>query len=189
VKRIGIYGGTFDPIHHAHLILAREAMEQCSLERVLFIPAALSPHKRDQTPTPPSIRLEMLRAAIQGEARFEVDDLELHRPPPSFTIDTIEELQRRDSAAEMFYLIGSDNVPGLSTWHRIDELRGLVQFVVLERGAQPPQSEFPTVRRHLDISATEIRNRVASGRSIRYLVPPGVEEIIQRRRLYQELTR
>ncbi|MFN2507400.1 MAG: nicotinate-nucleotide adenylyltransferase [Chthoniobacterales bacterium] len=186
LKRIGIYGGTFDPIHHGHLILASEALEKLKLERLVFVPVALSPHKLKQRPAPAEVRLEMLRAALEGEARFFVDETELKRPPPSFTIDTIEEFQRRDAQAEIFYLIGSDNLPALHTWHRFEDLRALVRFVVLDRGETATRSEFPTIRRPLDISASDIRNRVATGRSIRYLVPPAVEAIIRREQLYKE---
>jgi len=187
VRKIGIYGGTFDPIHHAHLILAREALEQLNLERVIFVPAAISPHKLEQTTTPAGLRLEMLRSALEANACFILDELELHRPPPSYTIDTIEELRSREDRPEICYLLGSDNLPRLDTWHRIEELRRLVQFVVLDRGlTAPARCAYPAIRRQIDISSTEIRNRVATGRSIRYLVPPGVEEIIQRHQLYQE---
>jgi nicotinate-nucleotide adenylyltransferase len=189
VKKIGIYGGTFDPIHHAHLILAREAMETLQIEEVLFIPAAMSPHKLDEQPTPAVIRLAMLRVAIEGEPRFRIDERELHRPPPSFTIDTIEEFARAEPEAQIFYFIGSDNLPRLHTWHRIDALRKLVQFVVLERGSSRSGSDLLTIPRLIDISATEIRNRVATGASIRYLVPPAVAEIIRRHQLYQEPNR
>ena len=184
-KKIGLYGGTFDPIHHAHLILAREALEELGLEQIVFVPAALSPHKLEEQPTAPAIRMEMLRAAIGGEPRFSIDARELDRPPPSYTIETVEQFAC-ESDCQIFYLIGSDNLARLNTWHRIDDLRRLVQFVVLDRGATPANSEFPTVRRQIDISATGIRNRVATHRSIRYLVPPAVEEIIQRQQLYQE---
>ncbi len=189
VRKLGIYGGTFDPIHNAHLILAREALEQLRLERVIFVPAAISPHKLDQQSAPPALRLEMLRSALEGECCFEVDDLELQRPPPSFTIDTVQELQRREPDAEVFYLVGSDNLPRLQTWHRFDELQKLVTFVILARDAQPIDMRYTTIRRLLDVSATDIRNRVASERSIRYLVPPSVEEIIRREQLYKDPAR
>ncbi len=101
-------------------------------------------------------------------------------PPPSFTIDTITEIKRDHPDWEIFYFIGSDNLPGLATWNRIDELRALVEFVVLDRGEAEDETAFRTIRRPIDISATEIRKRVADGRSIRYLVPPVVEEIIRR---------
>ena len=188
-KKIGLYGGTFDPIHCAHLILAGEALEKFELDEIVFVPALVSPHKRDQQSAPAEARLEMLRGAIAGEPHFAVDELDLHRAPPSYTIDTVEDFARRQPAAQLFYLIGSDNLPKLETWHRIAELRRRVQFLVLERSASAVRSEFPTVHRPIGISATEIRKRVASGRSIRYLVPPAVEEIIHRRQLYQEPAR
>jgi nicotinate-nucleotide adenylyltransferase len=185
VRKLGIYGGTFDPIHHAHLILAREALEHLGLERIVFVPAAVSPHKLGHLSAPAPLRLAMLKAAVAGEARFAVDDVELHRAPPSFTIDTIEELRRREPNAAFVYLIGSDNLPRLHTWHRFGELEKLVEFVVLARDSQPVE-RYTTIRRLIDVSATEIRNRVATGRSIRYLVPRAVEEIIAREQLYKE---
>lgn len=186
MRKIGIYGGTFDPIHHAHLILAREAVETLGLERVIFIPAAASPHKPDTISAPPALRLQMLQAAIVGEPVFDVDDLEFHRPPPSFTIDTVEALRRRFGDVELFYLVGHDNVDRLPTWHRFEHLRELVQFVVLDRTGFDTPHPFPVVRRNIDISATDIRNRVAAGRSIRYLVPPAVEALIRANGLYKE---
>jgi len=189
LKKIGVYGGTFDPIHYGHLILAREVLEQLQLEQVVFVPAALSPHKLGQTPTPAPVRLEMLQRAIEGESRFAIDKIEVNRPPPSFTIDTIRELRSREDPLEIFYLIGSDNLLALDTWHRIEELRLLVRFVVLMRGHTVADPAYPTIRRQIDISATDIRNRVATGRSIRYLVPPAVEEIIRQGQLYQEPSR
>jgi nicotinate-nucleotide adenylyltransferase len=131
----------------------------------------------------------MLRAAIAGEPRFRIDDRELRRPPPSFTIETIEQFIAAHPACEISYFIGSDNLPRLHTWHRLEELKKLVRFVVLERGSTPSDSKLLTIRRLIDISATEIRNRVATGASIRYLVPPAVAEIIQRHQLYKEPTR
>lgn len=186
MRKIGIYGGTFDPIHHGHLILAREACESFELEKMIFVPAALSPHKTECVPASPAIRLEMLRAAIEGEADFVADDCELLREPPSFSIDTVELVRAREAGAELLYFIGQDNVTGLPTWHRFDELQKMVQFVVLNRSGFQTQPGYPAVQRHIDISATEIRKRVATNRSIRYLVPPAVEAIIQREHLYQE---
>lgn len=186
LKKIGIFGGTFDPIHHGHLILARDAAESLQLDSVILIPAAISPHKLERKPTSPELRLAMLRAAIEGEPRLAFDAMELDRPPPSYTIDTVEALRQRDPAVEFFLLIGEDNVEDLSTWHRFPELSKMVQFVVLERSGLNTAHPYPVIRRHLDISATDIRKRVASGRSIRYLVPPAVEKIIRERQLYLE---
>jgi nicotinate-nucleotide adenylyltransferase len=185
LRKIGICGGTFDPIHYAHLILARAAREQLNLEKVIFIPAAASPFK--DTPTASAeMRLSMVRAAIEGEEGFTFDDCELRRAPPSYTIDTVEEIRKRETNAEIYYLIGEDNVPALPNWHRFSELEKMVQFIVLDRSGTQSSHSFPTVRRKIDISATDIRKRVASGRSIRYLVPPAVQEIISQANLYRE---
>jgi nicotinate-nucleotide adenylyltransferase len=186
LKKIGIYGGTFDPLHHGHLILARDACETLELEKMIFVPTAASPHKMDRTATAAEIRLEMVRKGTEGEAQFEVDDCELQRNAPSYTIDTVKIIQRRESSARIFYCLGEDNLAGLTSWHRFDELQRLVQFVVLDRRGFENKTNYPVIRRHIDISATEIRKRVAEGRSIRYLVPHAVEEIIRREELYRE---
>jgi nicotinate-nucleotide adenylyltransferase len=186
LKKIGVFGGTFDPIHHGHLILAREARETLRLDTILFVPAAASPHKMDQAMVPAEIRLEMLQAALDREPGFECNVMELQRPPPSFTIDTIETLTRSEPTSKLFYLIGDDNLGRLPTWHRFQELLQMVQFVVLNRSGRPAESAFPTIPTQVDISATNIRNRVATGCSIRYLVPASVEEIIRKHQLYRE---
>ena len=183
--KIAVYGGTFDPIHHAHLILAREAREMLGLKKIIFVPAAVSPLKGSPVASA-EMRLLMLRAAIEDEAEFAVDDCELRRPPPSYTVDTVEEIRRRKSNAEIYCLIGEDNVGNLTKWHRFAELEKMVRFVVLDRTGQRPSHSYQVIRRQIDISATEIRKRVASGRSIRYFVPPAVEEIIHREKLYLE---
>jgi nicotinate-nucleotide adenylyltransferase len=185
VRKIGIFGGTFDPIHHGHLILAREAREKLQLEKVIFVPATVSPHK-DTPAASAQMRLSMLRAAIDGEIGFTLDDCELRRPPPSYTIDTVEEMRKSEDDAEIYYLIGEDNVAGLTSWHRFKELQALVRFVVLDRTGSNWTHDCEVVHRKIDIFATEVRNRVASGRSIRYLVPAAVEDIIRRENLYRE---
>ncbi len=186
LKKIGIFGGTFDPIHHGHLILARDALDQLHLDSLLFIPAARSPHKPGQTPSAGDLRAEMIRAAIEGEPRFCLDELELARSAPSYTVETIEALRQREPESEFVFLIGEDNVVQLPTWHRFAELSRMVQFTVLDRSGLQTEHPYPTVRRHIDISATDIRNRVARGQSIRYLVPAAVEDLIRERQLYRE---
>jgi nicotinate-nucleotide adenylyltransferase len=184
--KIGIYGGTFDPIHHGHLILGRQACEELGLDQLIFVPARVSPFKSPAFASGEQ-RLSMLRAAIEGQDGFAADDCELRRSPPSYSIDTVLQIRERDPNAELFWLIGADNVSGLPKWHRIDELKKLVQFVVLDRGYREKSShKYPVVQRNIDISATDIRKRVASGRSIRYLVPKAVEDIIRREKLYRE---
>jgi len=187
MKKIGIYGGTFDPIHHGHLILGRQACEEIGLDQLIFVPAKVSPFKNPAFASGEQ-RLSMLAAAIEGQDGFAADDCELKRPPPSYSIDTVLEVRERDPNAELFWLVGADNVSGLPKWHRIDALKNLVQFVVLDRGcSEKIEHKYPVVQRNIDISATEIRKRVASGRSIRYLVPKAVEEIIFLEKLYREL--
>ena len=124
----------------------------------------------------------MLSAALRGEERFVLDDRELHRAGPSFTIDTVEELHAEQPAAELLYLVGADNLPALHTWHRIDDLRRLVRFVTLQR--RSGVMDGPELPRRLDISSTEIRDRIARGASIRYLVPERVRALIESHRLY-----
>ena len=186
MKKIGVYGGTFDPVHHAHLILARDALEQLGFDQIIFVPAAISPLKKSSPIASGELRLAMLGAAIQDETRFAVDECELRRPPPSYTIDTVEQIRRNDPDASISCMIGEDNVGSLKQWHRFAELEKVVQFVVLDRSGKSPRHSYPVIDRKIDISATEIRTRVASGRSIRYFVPPAVEEIIAREKLYQE---
>ncbi len=186
LKKIAIYGGTFDPVHHAHLILARDALETLGVDEVIFVPAAISPLKKAAPIANSESRLAMVRAAVKGESRFSVEDCELRRPPPSYTIDTVEELRGRNSDAAIYCLVGEDNVARLTKWHRFAELEKMVHFIVLDRTGQPPSHSYPVIERKIDIAATEIRKRVASGRSIRYLVPPAVEEIIRREKLYLE---
>jgi nicotinate-nucleotide adenylyltransferase len=173
-------------VHHAHLILGREALETLGLEKLIFIPAAASPYKTGWSLAAAEVRLEMLGAAIEGIPEFLVDDIELRRPPPSYTIETIAAYREREPGAELYFLVGEDHVGQLFTWHRFAELRDMVHFVVLDRTGIKIDHPYTTIRRHLDISATEIRKRVATGRSIRYLVPQAVEKIIRDRHLYTE---
>ena len=185
LQKIGVFGGSFDPIHHGHLIVAREALETLGLDQVLFVPAAQSPHKPGRVPAPATARWEMLETAIAGSPAFVASRLELDRPPPSYSIVTIEQLRSANPEAQFYFLIGEDNLAQLPTWHRFADLAQLVQFVVLDRSGQAAASPYPTIRRLIDISATTIRKRVASGLSVRYLVPEAVEQIIRREQLYQ----
>jgi len=186
LKKIAIYGGTFDPVHHAHLILAREAIETLDLDKVILVPAAISPLKKAAPVASGEVRLAMLRAAIKGEPEFEMDECELLRPPPSYTIDTVEEIRRRECDAALYCLIGKDNMEQLPRWHRFTELEKMVRFIVLDRSGKQPTHSYQLIHRRIDISATDIRRRVAQNESIHYLVPESVEEIIQRKKLYRE---
>jgi nicotinate-nucleotide adenylyltransferase len=187
--KIAIYGGTFDPIHHGHLIVAREALERLAAEEVIFIPARVSPLRKTAPLATDEIRLLMIQAAIEHERGFTVDDCELRRASPSYTIDTVEQIRQRKRDATIYCLIGEDNVDTLTKWRRFADLERMVRFVVLDRSGHQPHHAYPVIRRKIDISATEIRKRVATGRSIRYFVPPAVEEIIRYQKLYLEQRR
>jgi nicotinate-nucleotide adenylyltransferase len=183
--RIGIYGGTFNPVHHGHLILARQALEEFKLDRLIFVPAAESPFKIQNHTAPPSDRLAMLRLAIAGEDRFSVDPLEIERGGISYSIDTVKMFRTRNPEAELFFLVGEDNADRLTEWHRFEELKKLVCFVVLSRSEDFESSQYPVVQRRIEISSTEIRNRVAKQDSINYLVPESVKHYIEQHQLYQ----
>ncbi|MBS0657135.1 MAG: nicotinate (nicotinamide) nucleotide adenylyltransferase [Verrucomicrobia bacterium] len=189
-ERIGLYGGTFDPVHHGHLILARDAIEHLSLDQLRFIPARVSPHRLHEPPRVDARhRVEMLRLAIASDARFVLDEYELQRQEPSFTIDTVEHIQAAHPQARLYLLLGADQLARFHTWHRFEELRSVITFVVFNRAVGAEDllgAAYPTLGRRVDISSTELRKRVASGRSIRYLVPDAVADYIGHHQLYRE---
>ena len=188
--RLGIYGGTFDPVHCGHLLLARDALEQLRLDAILFVPARQSPFKDVRPGATETQRLAMLRLALKGAGKFWLSRCELDRPAPSYAIDTAMEIQEAFPRAALFWLIGSDQLPDLSRWRQAKELRRLVTFALLERAARAggrlPAGVLglPHPRR-VDISATEIRHRVKSHLPIDHLVPAPVAAYIARHRLYR----
>ena len=187
-ERVGVFGGSFDPVHSGHIILAESSMEELRLDRIIFVPAGLSPFKKHRPPSAtPRQRLAMIKRAIRGEKRFSVDDRELRREGPSYAIDTVRLLRTDHPGARFFYLIGADNLSELGKWHDIDKLRHLVDFAVLDRGEpwKKGSSPYPVVHRRIDISSTEIRERLARGLSIRFMVPSGVYDIIMKHHLYR----
>ena len=183
--RIGILGGSFDPIHHGHLILARAAREELGLDRVIFIPAHASPHKTGDFSTSGEERLAMVRLAIDSEDGFESSDIELHRPPPSYTVDTLRQLCAAHPKDEFVLLIGADNVAKFGTWREPEEIRRLAGIAVLDRAGSDIPHGWPVVRRLVGISSTDIRARVTAGRSIRYLTPASVCDYITAQGLYR----
>lgn len=184
-EKIGLYGGSFDPIHNGHLILARDALERLALDRVIFLPARISPHKLDRPPAPAEARVRLLAAAIADEPAFTMDDCEIQRDGPSFAIDTVNMLRARHPGAQFYYFLGDDNLPELETWKDIALLRELVGFVALSRTGTPFLSEFSSITRHIEISSTELRNRIARGLSVRYMVPEPVCNLITTLGLYR----
>lgn len=183
--RLGLFGGSFDPIHHGHLILARQALEDLSLDRVIFIPAAGSPFKQNHSCASAADRLAMVQLAVLDEPAFLVDALEIHRSAPSYTIDTARAYHAQYSGDTLFFLVGEDHIPALPKWNEFEELDRLVQFVILSRSDLRMNVEYPVVRRRLDLSSTEIRKRVANDLPISYLVPEKVLQYIQERNLYR----
>jgi len=201
-NRIGLFGGSFDPIHFGHLISVRSVAEALQLSRIILIPSARPPHKEGVPITEAEHRMAMARLAVEGDGLFEVSDLELHRAGPSYTLDTVEAFQRRlGDRAELFWIIGADSLPELPTWHRIAEL---VQRVTIVTAARPGWQR-PSVKLlaeavgdqnarallsnccntpRIDISATDIRARVAAGRPIRYFTAEKVASYIQQQHLY-----
>jgi nicotinate-nucleotide adenylyltransferase len=199
-KRIGVLGGTFDPPHVGHLWLATLAADAMRLDRVLFMPAAQPPHKPRQRVTSAADRLLMTRLAIAGNDAFELTLIEMHRAGPSYTIDSVVELRRiYGDESELFLLMAADSLAQIDTWRQPDALLERIEWVVGPR----PGVELPdrSVIEHrfgerasrihlltgpsLDVSSTDIRERVAAGHAIGYLVPRGVEELIVDRGLYR----
>ena len=203
-RRIGILGGSFDPPHLGHLWLATLAADAMTLDRVLFMPAAQPPHKRHRGMSRATDRLLMTRLAIAGDALFELTAIEMERDGPSYTIDSVDELERLyGDEADLFLLMAADSLAQIETWRRPDELLARIEWVVGPRpGASLPdrsglEKRFgPNADRihlltgpSLDVSSTDIRARVAARHAIRYLVPRGVEELIVDRGLYRRRRR
>jgi nicotinate-nucleotide adenylyltransferase len=188
--RLGLYGGSFDPVHCGHLLVAQAACEELGLARLFFIPAAQSPFKPQSVPAPAGERLRLLRLALAGYSQYEIDDQEIRRGGTSFTIETVRDFAQRFTDATLLYLVGADHVPTLPAWREAEILARLVEFVVIPRPGQRPVplprpfrgrelSGFP-----LGVSSSQIRSRVKAGQSIRGLVPEAVNEAIVNSRLY-----
>ena len=192
--RLGLYGGSFDPLHRGHLLVAQAALEELALDRLFFIPAAQSPFKPGSRPAPDAARLRMLRRSLAGQSRTEVHCDELTRGGVSYSIDTVNAFRARNPGAELFWLIGADHVPTLPQWREALALAEAVTFVVIPRPGQPQATLPPPWRlRHLrgwplGVSSSEIRDRVRNGMSFEHLVPSGTAEIIASERLYRETT-
>ncbi len=186
--RLGLLGGSFNPIHHGHLITATRAAEALRLDRVLFIPAAISPLKRTAQLAPDRDRWALLRLAIRGNPLFQASDLDLKRGGVSYTVETLRELHR-STKARLFWILGSDAARQLPRWKALDEVRRLAEFVVVTRPgdnvSRSMSKEHIVNAPLLELSSSEIRDRVRKGLSVRYLVPDAVESYIRRKGLYR----
>jgi nicotinate-nucleotide adenylyltransferase len=198
-RAIGILGGTFNPIHIGHLLMAQDALEQLCLDCVLFIPSATPPHKTVDKLASARDRLRMIKLAIRGNDRFEVNDIEIKSGGKSYSVDTLIQLKRRFPRADFYFIIGADSLRELHLWREVKRLVTLCTFVTVPRPgfeAKPvidPRLDRETrqrLRQHVlrghacDVASRDIRARVSGGQSIRYLVPEAVRLYIARRRLY-----
>ena len=191
MQRLALFGGSFDPVHLGHLLVAQAALEELLLTRLFFIPAAQSPFKPGSNPAPANQRLRLLRLALAGQVGYEIDEQEIKRGGVSYTIDTVRDYSRRFPQAQLFYLIGADHLAQLPKWRLADELARLVEFVIIPRPGEAPAPLPPPFRLRtltgfpLGVSSSQIRSRVKTGMPIHLLVPPAVAEAIGNERLYQ----
>jgi len=184
VAAIGILGGTFDPVHNAHLAMARAALDHLALDHVIFIPTGLTRY-RAPSATPGRDRAAMLRLATQGEPRFSVDERELRPEATGYTVDTLRALRSELGDAELYLLMGADQYEKLGTWHRPDEVKRLARIAVFGRpGIQLKEKRDLIPMNPMPVSASEIRARARRGEELASLVPPEVANYIERHRLY-----
>ena len=197
--RLGIFGGTFDPVHYGHLLAAEQCREQCRLDEVWFVPAAVPPHKTGVEISPGKARAEMLELAVAGLPQFRVSRMELEREGPSFTVDTLTELRRDDSSWELFLILGADSLADFATWREPRRIAELATIVAVNRGRVTPEVnaaagqlgrefqarvqvvEMPAV----DLASTDIRRRVREGRSIQFMTPRAVDLYLRQHNLYE----
>ncbi len=195
--KLGIMGGTFDPIHNGHLIIAQEVAYKLSLERVLFVPAADPPHKQQQLVERIEHRLQMVRLAIAGNPTFELSTIEIERAGLSYTVDTLETLHQQQPDSELYFIIGADAAADLLQWHKPERIIELARLAAVGRpGYELPLDKLlaalPQLHTRLErvtaplveIAAHEIRERICKGAPVKYLVPPVIEEYIRHEQLY-----
>ena len=197
--RLGLFGGTFDPVHLGHLIVAEQCREQCELDVVWLIPAGNPPHKTDATITDGKMRAEMLDFATAGMPQFDVSRMELDRDGLTYTVDTLQKLRDEDSSRELFFIIGADSLAELPSWREPERIAELATIVVTNRGGgslpaieslglnDSVTSRIQTVRiPGIDLASNDIRERVLVGKSIRFMVPRAVEAYISEHGLYRD---
>lgn len=195
--RLGIMGGTFDPIHYAHLFIAEEARTRLELDRVLFVPNGMPPHKKDYEITPAGHRLAMVELATRDNPSFAASRSEIDRPGPSYTVDTLKQIHAEQPGAELFFITGMDAVAEILTWRSSDEVLSLARILAVNRPGFAADKSLPNLENgrvelldapHLGISSTLIRERVAQSVPIRYLAPEPVVAYIEEHGLYRAQT-
>jgi len=194
--KIGILGGTFNPVHIGHLILAEEAREKLGLDKIIFVPTALPPHKDNLNIAPAKDRLKMLKLAVASNKFFAVSDIEIKRGGRSYTIDTVRELKKNNPADSLYLIIGSDLITYFDDWKDIDQIAKIVTFVVATRPGYPLEAagSYAAMQevgiktlaiRAVDVSGFEVRQCIARNQSFGYLVPDKVFDYIKKRKLYK----
>lgn len=198
MKKIGIMGGTFNPVHNAHLQLAVCAKEQYSLDAVIFMTSGNPPHKKHKDIPEGKIRLEMLKIAISGKEDFFADDFEVKSKEYSYSVNTMKYLREKYPQSELYFIIGGDSLRGLPEWYKPEELVKLCKFLVYPRGGTDIDDDiYETVKKYggeiyplqspvIGISSTEIRERMVCGKDVSEMLPKGVLEYIKEHRLYTE---
>lgn len=203
MDKVGILGGTFDPIHNGHLAIAENARSTIGLDKVLFVPALVPPHKQDKTISAPEHRLKMVELALKDQPFFELSTIEITRGEVSYSIDTIRQLRQESPETEYYFIIGMDTLPEIQTWHMPEQLVRMCEFVVLARPGYDSESitrndlglspeAVRKLKKHIivtgpvDISATQIRAMASAGGSIKSLVPEAVNDYIFKHRLYKK---
>ena len=194
VRKLGVMGGTFDPIHIGHVLAASEAADQVGLDEVLFVPTGQSWQKSDRNITSSDHRVAMTALAIEDDDRFTLSLMEVQRSGPSYTIDTVNELKRAEPTTDIYVIVGADAIRTISTWHQSQALINDVHFIVMARAGHGISADEIPVKHsvviempQVEISSSDIRERVGSGRSIKYLVPDNVASYIAKHHLYNAL--
>lgn len=186
-KRIGLYGGTFNPVHNAHLLVADQVGKALCLDRVLLMPDMIPPHIDTKGAIAADLRIEMLRLAIQGNPFLGLELAEIERGGVSYTYDTIRELKKKHPDVDYYFIIGGDMVDYLPKWYHIQDLLKIVNFVGVRRPGAKNTSQYPVIWvdvPEVDFSSSDIRQRIRDGRSIKYMVPAAVEKYIKEHQLY-----
>lgn len=199
--KIGLFGGTFDPPHNAHIAVAEKALCEYSLDRIIFIPAGDPPHKKDKEKTDKMLRLKMISLALGGYENFFVSDYEINLSKPSYSVNTIKHFKEKYPYDELYFIIGGDSFRDIPTWFNYRELISLCSLIVLARpdtpknkllelfsGDEKPPRVFYSSSLFMDISSTEIRQKISRGEDVKDLIPAKVLEIITKENLYKEIT-
>ena len=198
--KLGLFGGTFDPVHYGHLLIAAQCLEQCQLDALWFLPAGDPPHKEESHITPGKQRVDMLRFVTADEPRFIINEMELEREGITYTVDTLQAIKQLEPAAELFFIMGADSLKDLPTWKDPEIIASLATIVVVNRGTEPtfsPEQITELVGAEIaknvqsvsmpgvDFASSDIRQRIAQGHSVRYMIPRSVEAYITEHELYK----